>query len=47
MKYVDDLAILAKEETVLQCVIDRLIEIEGCYGMGMGVAKSKVMRISS
>jgi hypothetical protein len=32
---------------VLQYVIDRPIEIEGCYGMGMDLEKSKEMRISS
>jgi hypothetical protein len=37
--------ILAKEEKVLQDVIDKLIEI-GCYGMEMNVEKTKVMRIS-
>jgi len=47
VKCADDLLILAKEETVLQCVIDRLIEIERCCGMGMDVEKSQVMRISS
>jgi hypothetical protein len=47
MKYADDLVILAKEERVLQSMIDRLIEIERCYGMGIDVEKSKVMGISS
>jgi hypothetical protein len=32
---------LAKEETVLQGVIDRLIEIGRCYGMEMNVEKQK------
>jgi hypothetical protein len=27
-------------------MIDRLVEIEGCYGMGMNVEKCKVMRLS-
>jgi hypothetical protein len=37
---------MAKEETVLQGMIDRLIEIGRCYGMEMNVEKTKVMRIS-
>jgi hypothetical protein len=45
-KYADCLVLLAKEETVLQGVIDRLIEIGRCCGMEMNVEKSKVMRIS-
>ena len=46
MKYADDLVLLAKEEKVLQDMIDKLIEIGGCYGMELNVQKSKVMRIS-
>jgi hypothetical protein len=46
LKYADDLVLLAKEETVLQGVIDRLIEIGRRYGMEMNVEKTKVMRIS-
>ena len=38
--------LLAKEEKVLQDMIDKLIEIGGCYGMEMNVKKTKVMRIS-
>jgi hypothetical protein len=45
-KYADDLVLLTKEETVLQGVIDRLIEIGRHYGMEMNVEKMKVMRIS-
>jgi hypothetical protein len=41
MKYADDLALLAKEETVLQSRIDRLIEIDRSYGMEMNVEKLK------
>jgi hypothetical protein len=41
-----DLVLLAKEETVLQGMIGRLIETGSCYGMKMNVAKTKVMRIS-
>jgi hypothetical protein len=33
MKCADDRVLLAKEETALQCVIDRLIEVGKCYGM--------------
>jgi len=37
---------MAKEERVLQGMIDKLIEIGRCYGMEMNVIKTKVMRIS-
>ena len=33
-------------ETVLQDMIDKLIEIERCYGKEMNLDKTKVMRIS-
>jgi len=46
VKYADELVLLAKEEKVLQELIDKLIEIGGCYGMEMNVEKTKVMRIS-
>jgi hypothetical protein len=47
VKYVDDLVLLAREETVLQGMIDRLIETERRYGMEMNVEKeTKIMRIS-
>ena len=39
MKYADDLVLLAKEETVLQGMIDRPIEIGRRYGMEMNVEK--------
>jgi len=42
----DDLVLMAKEGTVLQNMIDKLIEIGRCYGMEMNVEKTKVMRIS-
>ena len=42
----DDLVLMAKEETVVQGMIDKLIEIGSCYGMEMNVEKTKVMRIS-
>ena len=37
VKYADDFVLLAKEETVLQSVNDRLTEIARCYGIEMGV----------
>ena len=37
---------MAKEETVLQGMTDKLIEIGRCYGMEMNLEKTKVMRIS-
>jgi len=46
VKYADDLVLLAKEENVLQKMIGKLTEIEGCYGMEMNVEKTKVIRIS-
>ena len=45
VKYADDLVLLAKEEKVLQDMIEKLIEIGRCYGMEINVEK-KVMRIS-
>ena len=39
LKYADYLVLLAKEEKVLQDMIDKLIEIGGCYGMEMNVEK--------
>ena len=33
VKYADDLVLIAKEETVLQGIIDKLIETGSCYGM--------------
>jgi hypothetical protein len=46
VKYADDLVLLAREEKVLQGMVDRLIEIGRRYGMEMNVEKTKVMRIS-
>jgi hypothetical protein len=46
VKYAHDLVLQAKEEKVLQDMIDKLIEIERCYGMEINVEKTKVMRIS-
>ena len=38
---------MAKEEKVLQGMIDKLIEVGRCYGMEINVEKMKVMRISN
>jgi hypothetical protein len=46
VKYADDLELLAKEENVLQDMVDRLIEIARCYGMEINMEKTKVMKIS-
>ena len=46
MKYIDNHVLLVKEETVLQGMTDRVIEIGSCYGMEMDVEESKVMGIS-
>ena len=40
MRY-DDLVLMAKEEKVLQGMIDKLIEIGSCYGMEMNVENNK------
>jgi hypothetical protein len=45
-EYADDLVLMAKEETVLQGMTDKLVETGRCYGMEMNVEKTKVMRIS-
>jgi len=37
---------MAKEEKVLQDMIDKLIEIGRCYGIEMNMGKTKLMRIS-
>jgi len=46
VRYADDIVLLAKEEKVLQDMIDILIEIGRCYEMEKNVEKTKVMRIS-
>jgi len=46
VKYADDLVLMDQEETVLQGMIDKLIESGKCCGMEMNVEKTKVMRIS-
>jgi hypothetical protein len=45
-KCVDDLVLMAREETVLQGMTDKLTDIGRCYGMEMNVGKSKAIRIS-
>jgi hypothetical protein len=46
VRYADDLVLLAKEETILQSMIDKLIEVGRGYGMEISVEKTKTMRIS-
>jgi len=46
VKYADDLVLLAKEEKVLQDMIDKITEIGRSYGMEMNVEKTEEMRIS-
>ena len=41
VKYADDLVLLAKEEKMLQDMIDKLTEIGRCYGMELNVEKTK------
>ena len=45
MDNADDLVLMAKEQTVLQGMIDKLIDIGRCYGMKLNVEKTKVMII--
>jgi hypothetical protein len=46
VKHADDLVLLAKEQTVLQGIIERLSETGRYYGMEISVKKTKVMTIS-
>jgi len=41
-----NIVLMAKEESVLQGMIDKVTEIGRCYGMTLNVEKTKVMRIS-
>ena len=41
VKYAYDLVLMAKEETVLQGMIDKLIEFGRCYGMEINVGKKQ------
>jgi len=43
VKYRDDHMLPAKEETMLQGMFDRLIELGRCYGMQMNIEKSKAV----
>jgi hypothetical protein len=45
-RFADDLVLLAKEENVLQDMIDKLTEIGRCHEMEMTVEKTKVIGIS-
>jgi hypothetical protein len=40
-KHTDDLVLVANEEKVQQDIIDKRIEIGGCYGMEINVGKEK------
>ena len=42
VKNADGLVLIAKEKTVLQGMIDKLIEIGSCYGMDMNVEKKQM-----
>ena len=46
VKYANELVLMGKAETVLQGMIDKLIETGRYYGMEMNVEKTKVTRIS-
>jgi hypothetical protein len=46
MGYADVGMLLAKQQTALQGITDRPIEIGTCYGMEMNVGKTEAMRIS-
>jgi hypothetical protein len=39
VRYADDLVLLAKEETILQNMIDKLIEVGRGYGMEINAEK--------
>jgi len=41
VKYADDLVLMAKEETVLQGMINKFIETCRCYGIEMNVENNK------
>jgi hypothetical protein len=46
VKYAAGFVLLAKKETVLQGMLDRLIETGRSCGMEMNVEKTKLMRTS-
>lgn len=41
VEYADGLVLMAKEETVIQDIIDRLMEIKRCYGMELNVERGR------
>ena len=45
LKYADELVLMAKDETALQAMINKLIETVRFYGMEMNVEKTNLMRI--
>jgi hypothetical protein len=47
VRYTDYLVLLAKEETILQSMINNLIEVGSRYGMEINAEKTKTMRISN
>jgi hypothetical protein len=47
VKYADNLVLLAKEETILQNMTDKLIEVGRGYGMEIHIKKTKTMRIKA
>jgi hypothetical protein len=46
VRYADDLVLLVKEETILQSMIDKLIEVGRGCDMEISVEQTKTMRIS-
>jgi hypothetical protein len=46
VKYANGILLLAKGETVLQCMIDKLIEIGRFYGMEVYMENTRAMTIS-
>jgi hypothetical protein len=46
VKYADHLALLVKEEAVLQGMIETLIDMRRCCGIEMNMEKTKVIRTS-
>jgi hypothetical protein len=45
VRYTDNLVLLAKKETLLQSMTDKLIEVGRGYSMEINVEKTKTMRI--
>jgi predicted amino acid-binding ACT domain protein len=46
VRYSDDLVLVAKEETKIQSINDKLNEVGRGYGKEINVEKTKTMRIS-